>query len=165
MKFPLVIITRTINDSSLTIQSFSSHTGRLCVHLLVSTSLFILAVVLLLFLSFLTEIAKVRASLFQINGTKKDPLVLPEGEGPPTTLTEKVFVPVKDHPDVSTSTRFVVVRAPVSFFWQLMMSWISKWRRFFLQLDDRAFSSGNSLRLLFPLTFEFFEFESVLTGS
>ncbi|XP_069705815.1 protein held out wings isoform X2 [Periplaneta americana] len=45
------------------------------------------------------EISKVRASLFQINGTKKDPLVLPDAEGPPTTLTEKVYVPVKDHPD------------------------------------------------------------------
>ncbi|KAL0274927.1 UNVERIFIED_CONTAM: hypothetical protein PYX00_002944 [Menopon gallinae] len=45
------------------------------------------------------EITKVRASLFQTNGTNKEPLVLPEGEGPQTTLTEKVFVPVKDHPD------------------------------------------------------------------
>ncbi|XP_063244264.1 protein held out wings [Bacillus rossius redtenbacheri] len=45
------------------------------------------------------EIAKVRASLFQINGTKKEPLVLPEAEGPPVTLTEKVYVPVKEHPD------------------------------------------------------------------
>ena len=45
------------------------------------------------------EIAKVRANLFQINGTKKDPLVLPDAEGSPTTLTEKVYVPVKEHPD------------------------------------------------------------------
>ncbi|XP_066992271.1 protein held out wings isoform X1 [Anabrus simplex] len=45
------------------------------------------------------EIAKVRASLFQINGTKKEPLVLPEPDGQPTTLTEKVYVPVKEHPD------------------------------------------------------------------
>ncbi|KAJ1529179.1 hypothetical protein ONE63_005986 [Megalurothrips usitatus] len=30
---------------------------------------------------------------------KKEPLVLPEAQGPPTTLTEKVYVPVKDHPD------------------------------------------------------------------
>lgn len=49
-----------------------------------------------------TEIAKVRASLFQINGVKKEPLVLPEPEGTVTTLTEKVYVPVKEHPDVST---------------------------------------------------------------
>ncbi|KAJ9574443.1 hypothetical protein L9F63_008369, partial [Diploptera punctata] len=47
------------------------------------------------------QIARVRANLFQINGTKKDPLVLPDAEGPPTTLTEKVYVPVKEHPDVS----------------------------------------------------------------
>ncbi|XP_071051643.1 protein held out wings isoform X2 [Onthophagus taurus] len=45
------------------------------------------------------EIAKVRASLFQINGVKKEPLVLPEPEGTVTTLTEKVYVPVKEHPD------------------------------------------------------------------
>ncbi|XP_066147238.1 protein held out wings isoform X2 [Euwallacea fornicatus] len=45
------------------------------------------------------EIAKVRASLFQINGVKKEPLVLPEPEGQVTTLTEKVYVPVKEHPD------------------------------------------------------------------
>ncbi|XP_060526110.1 protein held out wings isoform X2 [Cylas formicarius] len=45
------------------------------------------------------EIAKVRASLFQINGVKKEPLILPEPDGPVTTLTEKVYVPVKEHPD------------------------------------------------------------------
>ncbi|XP_068627400.1 protein held out wings isoform X2 [Battus philenor] len=45
------------------------------------------------------EIAKVRASLFQINGVKKEPLILPEPEGVVTTLTEKVYVPVKEHPD------------------------------------------------------------------
>ncbi|CAG9815266.1 unnamed protein product, partial [Phaedon cochleariae] len=48
---------------------------------------------------FVSEIAKVRASLFQINGVKKEPLVLPEPDGPVTTLTEKVYVPVKEHPD------------------------------------------------------------------
>lgn len=53
-------------------------------------------------LLFFTEIAKVRASLFQINGVKKEPLILPEPEGIVTTLTEKVYVPVKEHPDVST---------------------------------------------------------------
>lgn len=42
-----------------------------------------------------------RSSLFQVNGVKKEPLVLPEPAGEPITLTEKVFVPVKDHPDVS----------------------------------------------------------------
>lgn len=49
----------------------------------------------------LAEIAKVRASLFQISGVKKEPLVLPDPEGDITTLTEKVYVPVKEHPDVS----------------------------------------------------------------
>lgn len=53
------------------------------------------------FIFLFTEIAKVRASLFQINGVKKEPLVLPEAEGMVTTLTEKVYVPVKEHPDVS----------------------------------------------------------------
>lgn len=53
------------------------------------------------FVFFFTEIAKVRASLFQINGVKKEPLILPEAEGTVTTLTEKVYVPVKEHPDVS----------------------------------------------------------------
>ncbi|XP_029034780.2 protein held out wings isoform X2 [Osmia bicornis bicornis] len=45
------------------------------------------------------EIAKVRASLFQISGVKKEPLILPEPEGKIITLTEKVYVPVKEHPD------------------------------------------------------------------
>ncbi|XP_058448177.1 protein held out wings isoform X2 [Malaya genurostris] len=45
------------------------------------------------------EISKVRASLFQINGVTKEPLTLPEPEGEALTLNEKVYVPVKDHPD------------------------------------------------------------------
>lgn len=53
------------------------------------------------FLSF-AEIAKVRASLFQINGVRKEPLTLPEPDGETVTLNEKVYVPVKEHPDVST---------------------------------------------------------------
>jgi len=44
----------------------------------------------------------VRGNLFQINGKKAEPLVLPEGQGPPVTLSEKVYVPIKEHPDVST---------------------------------------------------------------
>lgn len=50
----------------------------------------------------LTEIAKVRASLFQINGVRKEPLQLPEPDGETVTLNEKVYVPVKEHPDVSS---------------------------------------------------------------
>jgi len=45
------------------------------------------------------EIAKVRASLFQINGVKKEPLKLPEPDGAPVTLNEKVYVPIREHPD------------------------------------------------------------------
>ncbi|XP_037282031.1 protein held out wings isoform X4 [Rhipicephalus microplus] len=45
------------------------------------------------------EIGKVRSSLFQINGMKKEPLVLPDGIGPPVSRSEKVYVPVKEHPD------------------------------------------------------------------
>lgn len=49
-----------------------------------------------------SEIARVRASLFQINGVRKEPLQLPEPDGETVTLNEKVYVPVKEHPDVST---------------------------------------------------------------
>ncbi|XP_055632848.1 protein held out wings [Toxorhynchites rutilus septentrionalis] len=45
------------------------------------------------------EISKVRASLFQINGVTKEPMQLPEPEGEAVTLNEKVYVPVKEHPD------------------------------------------------------------------
>lgn len=53
-----------------------------------------------------SEIAKVRASLFQISGVKKEALVLPDPEGEPKVLTEKVYVPVKEHPDVSITKNF-----------------------------------------------------------
>jgi hypothetical protein len=55
------------------------------------------------FFFYFPEIAKVRASLFQINGVRKEPLKLPEADGPATTMNEKVYVPVKEHPDVSTN--------------------------------------------------------------
>ena len=48
-----------------------------------------------------SEISKVRSNLFQINGYVKEPLILPEGSGPPVIHSEKVYVPVKEHPDVS----------------------------------------------------------------
>jgi hypothetical protein len=50
----------------------------------------------------LTEIGKVRGNLFQINGGVKEPLNLPEPSGETVSLSEKVYVPVKEHPDVST---------------------------------------------------------------
>merc|ERR1712158_163124 len=45
------------------------------------------------------EIGKVRGNLFQINGYVKEPLVLPDAAGPPVIHSEKVYVPVKEHPD------------------------------------------------------------------
>ncbi|XP_059084082.1 protein held out wings-like isoform X2 [Tigriopus californicus] len=45
------------------------------------------------------EIGKVRGNLFQINGQKNEPLVLPDGIGAPVILSEKVYVPVKEYPD------------------------------------------------------------------
>lgn len=54
-----------------------------------------------LFLFFIAEIGKVRGNLFQINGKKADPLVLPDVAGPPVTLSEKVYVPIKDYPEVN----------------------------------------------------------------
>ena len=51
--------------------------------------------------SLVPEIGKVRGNLFQINGYVKEPLILPEGSGPPVIHSEKVYVPVKEHPDVS----------------------------------------------------------------
>ena len=47
-----------------------------------------------------SEIGKVRGNLFQINGKKTDPLVLPDASGPPVTLSEKVYVPIKEYPEV-----------------------------------------------------------------
>lgn len=65
----------------------------------------------LVFLS-TAEISKVRSSLFQINGMKKEPLVLPDGIGPPVSRSEKVYVPVKEHPDVSVKQSALTSDAP-----------------------------------------------------
>jgi len=53
-----------------------------------------------------TEISRVRGSLFHLSGVKSEPLELPEACGPVVTLSEKVYVPVKEHPDVSLFIRF-----------------------------------------------------------
>ena len=56
---------------------------------------------------YLSEINKVRVSLFHIN-TSKEPLVLPDTDGGPVvSVSEKVFVPVKEYPDVSISIFFI----------------------------------------------------------
>ena len=57
--------------------------------------------ILTIFYNFFAEIGKVRGNLFQINGKKNDPLVLPDAAGTPVSLSEKVYVPLKDHPEVS----------------------------------------------------------------
>lgn len=36
---------------------------------------------------------------------KKEPLQLPEADGVPVTLNEKVYVPIREHPDVSTQKK------------------------------------------------------------
>ncbi|ESN99215.1 hypothetical protein HELRODRAFT_67109 [Helobdella robusta] len=45
-----------------------------------------------------SEISRVRSNLFYL-GLNKEPLQLPEPSGSPVTLTEKLSVPVRDHPD------------------------------------------------------------------
>ena len=68
-----------------------------------------------------SEIAKIRGSLFQISGNAK-PEALPEPQGTVVTLTEKVYVPVREHPDVSILSctlayLFVILRPSfISFF-------------------------------------------------
>ena len=57
----------------------------------------------------LSEINKVRVSLFHLTSSK-EPFVLPSGEGAVVTLSEKVFVPVKDHPDVSIKFQCIVIK-------------------------------------------------------
>lgn len=63
------------------------------------------------------EINRVRVSLFHHQGKKE--LNLPEGLGPQVTLQEKLFVPCKEHPDVSgplpTSTIYhYILPCPIS---------------------------------------------------
>ena len=53
-----------------------------------------------------TEIGKVRGNLFQINGNEKKPMVLPEPIGTAANLSEKVYVPVKEFPDVTHPITF-----------------------------------------------------------
>ena len=55
------------------------------------------------FLFLFSEIGKVRGNLFQINGKKNEPLVLPDAAGPSISLSEKVYVPIKEFPDVSNN--------------------------------------------------------------
>lgn len=51
-----------------------------------------------------------RANLFHINGGAKEPLSLPDPVGASVTLSDKVYVPVKEHPEVSNATRWELCR-------------------------------------------------------
>ena len=66
-----------------------------------------------LYYIFFSEINKVRVSLFHLTSSK-EPFVLPSGEGAVVTLSEKVFVPVKDHPDVSIKFWTRILQKPVT---------------------------------------------------
>lgn len=46
-----------------------------------------------------SEITRTRSHLFHF-GNQKETLSLPEPSGPIVTLSEKLYVPVKDHPEV-----------------------------------------------------------------
>lgn len=50
----------------------------------------------------ISEISRVRSNLFQLSGVKVEPLELPDATGPLICMSEKVYVPVKEHPDVSS---------------------------------------------------------------
>lgn len=48
-----------------------------------------------------SEINRIRSALFHHKGTNRETLPLPASDGQPVTLSQKLFVPVKEHPDVS----------------------------------------------------------------
>lgn len=60
---------------------------------------------------------------------KKEPLILPEAEGQVTTLTEKVYVPVREHPDVSTILIYILLVCPPEMcMWLRVIREMSAWR-------------------------------------
>ena len=63
-----------------------------------------------------SEIGKVRGNLFQINGKKNEPLVLPDAAGASITLSEKVYVPIKEFPDVSFTFTQVLLLDSMYFY-------------------------------------------------
>lgn len=46
------------------------------------------------------EITRVRESILQQQIVNREPLTLPEPVGPVVSLSEKLYIPVKDHPEV-----------------------------------------------------------------
>ena len=65
-----------------------------------------------------SEIGKVRGNLFQINGKKNEPLVLPDAAGPSISLSEKVYVPIKEFPDVSNNKYYSHYLVPNLLVWR-----------------------------------------------
>lgn len=77
-----------------------------------------------LILNFFVEIGKVRGNLFQINGNEKKPMVLPDAVGAAVNLSEKVYVPVKEFPDVSVFLFSLSFLATLSCYAILFISFI-----------------------------------------
>lgn len=94
---------RLMTGSALVRYAWESVDWMLCTLLIISAEIsqWTKCLMLCFFSLLFSEIARVRASLFQINGVRKEPLQLPEPDGETVTLNEKVYVPVKEHPDVS----------------------------------------------------------------
>ena len=66
-------------------------------------------------------------SLFHSNRSK-DAVSLPEGQGPIVTLSEKLFVPVKEHPDVSIPVgAFLYILGPRSKLAKCIQCYLGGW--------------------------------------
>jgi len=46
------------------------------------------------------EIARVREGILQQQVINREPVTLPGPSGPAVSLSEKIFIPVKEHPEV-----------------------------------------------------------------
>lgn len=46
------------------------------------------------------EISRVRESILQQQVINREPVMLPEPSGPVVNLSEKLLIPVKEHPEV-----------------------------------------------------------------
>jgi len=64
-----------------------------------------------------TEITRVREDILQQQVINKEPLTLPEPSGPVVCLSEKLFIPVREHPEVCrVGSTFVVAYCIVLYF-------------------------------------------------
>lgn len=68
------------------------------------------------FFLFVSEINRVRLQLFHHKGNGRIPLDLPEPIGPVQTISEKLYVPVKEHPDVSIKHYISYLRTSTQSF-------------------------------------------------